>query len=40
MLDGNATPNKNDSVSFWVPLLAGTALISYVQKASYFYHAV
>jgi brefeldin A-inhibited guanine nucleotide-exchange protein len=40
MLDGNATLNKNDSVSFWVPLLAGTALVSYLQKASYFYPAV
>ena len=31
MLDGNATLNKNDSkndsVSFWVPLLAGTTLL-------------
>jgi brefeldin A-inhibited guanine nucleotide-exchange protein len=36
MLDGNATLNKNDSVSFWVPLLAGTALFLYLRKASYF----
>ncbi|XP_047053536.1 brefeldin A-inhibited guanine nucleotide-exchange protein 1-like [Lolium rigidum] len=28
MLDGNATLNKNDSVSFWVPLLAGLARLT------------
>ncbi|KAM0883537.1 hypothetical protein ACQ4PT_031581 [Festuca glaucescens] len=28
MLDGNATQNKNDSVSFWVPLLAGLARLT------------
>ncbi|CAM0909962.1 unnamed protein product [Alopecurus aequalis] len=28
MLDGNATLNKNDYVSFWVPLLAGLARLT------------